>query len=97
MVPNYTREKGLLSDNEKTITTKQQPQQQIARLIQCYTLVEFNLVSFLQSFSHFFDNVYTLPGEIKWDWVAGTFHYKTRQEIEAEQPEAKKKKSKINL
>ena len=96
MVPNYTREKGLLSDNEKTITTKQQPQQQIARLIQCYTLVEFNLVSFLQSFSHFFDNVYTLPGEIKWDWVAGTFHYKTRQEIEAEQPEAKKKKPKIN-
>jgi len=63
MAPNYTREKGLLSD--KVITTKQQPQQPIARLIQCYSLVEFDLVSFLQSFSHFFDNVYTLPGEIK--------------------------------
>jgi len=37
-----------------------------------------------------------LPGEIKWDWVAGTFHYKTRQEIEAEQPEAQKKKPKPN-
>lgn len=94
MAPNYTREKGTLSD--KTITTKQQPQQQVARLIQCYSLVEFNLVSFLQSFSHFFDNVYTLPGEIKWDYLAGTFHYKSRKEIEAEQPETKKKRPKPN-
>jgi hypothetical protein len=92
--PNWIHEKGLLSD--KTITTKQQPQQQIARLIQCYSLVEFDLVSFLESFRHFFDNVFTLPGEIKWDWLAGAFSYKTRQQIEAEQPEEKKKKAKVN-
>jgi ATP-dependent Lon protease len=95
MAPNWTREKGTLSD--KTITTKQQPHQQVARLIQCYSLVEFDLVAFLQSFQHFFDNVFTLPGEIKWDYLNGTFHYKTRQQIEAEQPEEKKKKPKPNL
>ena len=63
MAPNYTREKGTITD--KVTTTKQQPQQQVARLIQCYSLVEFDLVSFLESFRHFFDNVFTLPGEIK--------------------------------
>lgn len=94
MAPNWTREKGLLSD--KVITTKQQPQQQVARLIQCYSLVEFDLVAFLQSFSHFFDNTFTLPGEIKWDWLGGNFSYKSRQEIEAELPEEKKKKVKFN-
>lgn len=95
LAPNWTREKGTLSD--KTTITKQQPHQQVARLIQCYSLVEFDLVSFLQSFQHFFDNVFTLPGEIKWDYLNGTFHYKTRQQIEAEQPEEKKKKPKFNL
>jgi len=94
IAPNWTKEKGTITD--KVITTKQQPQQQVARLIQCYSLVEFSLVSFLQSFSHFFDNVYTLPGEIKWDYLNGTFHYKTRQQIEAELPEEKKKKVKVN-
>ena len=94
MAPNWTREKGTLSD--KTTITKQQPHQQVARLIQCYSLVEFDLVAFLQSFQHFFDNVFTLPGEIKWDYLAGNFHYKTRQQVEAEQPETKKKKPKVN-
>jgi hypothetical protein len=48
-------------------------------------------VGFLQSFSSFFDSVYTLPGELRFDYTQGQYLYKFRDQIEAEQPEKRKK------
>lgn len=100
MIPNYSKEKGTLLERDFTRTTKEQPQQQVARIIQCFTLVEYDLIGFLQSFSNFFDSWADLPEEYTLDnLVSGEIfskRYARKKAILEQEEEKKKKKAKVS-
>lgn len=100
IIPNYSKEKGTILDRDFTRTTKEQPQQQIARIIQCFSVVEYDLISFLQSFNNFFDSWVEMPEGYTLDnLVSGEIfseRYKKRKKIVEQEEETKKKKAKVS-
>jgi len=56
--PNWTKEKGITNrkTGSRTIDTKQQRNQQIGKVLQAFNNLEVDLLGYVQSFAHLFDN-----------------------------------------
>lgn len=91
------KEKGIEKANlKKTIKTQEQPiyTQQIAKIVQSFSLVEMDISNIVEGYYYLFHSVYVPSGEFVWNSNEFTYNYVARKTIKEEEEEEEKTKGK---